>query len=61
MGTVLNGEINFLTEDDILFGYSLHKMIKTEFDLIRSWQGMAMLFGIDRKVPKQKTKYKAKR
>ncbi len=44
MGFVLNNEVNFLTEDYQVFGYSLCRVIKTEFDLIRSWQGMATSF-----------------
>ncbi len=47
MGIVLNGEVNFLTEDDRMSGDSLCRVIKTEFDLIRSWQGMATIFGYE--------------
>ena len=47
MGLVLNGEVNFLTEDDQMFGDNLCRVIKTEFDLIRSWQGMATTFGYE--------------
>jgi len=47
MGTVLTGEVNFLTEDDQVSGKNLCSVIKTEFDLIRSWQGMATIFGYE--------------
>ncbi len=47
MGIVLNYEVNFLTLDDQLFDDKLCGMIKTEFDLIRSWQGMITIFGYD--------------
>ena len=47
MKKVLNGEMNFLTDDDLVFGDNLCRVIKAEFDLIRLWQGMATIFGFE--------------
>jgi len=40
MSDALYNEVNFLTEDDQLFGDSLYRTIKAEFDLIRYWQSI---------------------
>ena len=47
MSDALYYEVNFLTEDDQLVGERLCRTIKAEFDLIRSWQSMANLFGYE--------------
>lgn len=47
MSDALYNEVNFLTEDDQLFGESLYRTIKAEFDLIRYWQSMTKLFGYE--------------
>ena len=47
MSDALYNEVNFLTEDDQLFGDSLYRTIKAEFDLIRYWQSMTKLFGYE--------------
>lgn len=43
----LNYEVNFLTEDDHLVGKTLCSAVKAEFDLIRTWQSMEKLFGVE--------------
>lgn len=47
MKDALNYEVNFLTDDDHLVGKKLYEYIKSEFDLIRSWQAMGKLLGFE--------------
>ena len=42
---ILNYEVNFLTEEDVLSSDSAISAIKAEFDLIQLWQGMIRPFG----------------